>query len=334
MAKAEERVRPEVRAPTAAEPGESSYYGRPIVKPPVWKPEIPLYFFFGGLAGASSLLALGARVTGNEPLRRRAGLVSALGVSISPILLIRDLGRPVRFLNMLRVFKPTSPMNVGSWLLTAAGTASGTAAATDVLGILPRVQLLSEVGAGILGAPLATYTGALVADTAIPAWNEARRELPFAFAGSAAAAAGGIAAIVTPPEHAGPARRLAVGGAAVELLATRAMEARLGDLAEPYEQGEGGRYARAGKVATRAGLVLTAIAGRRRTGAVAGGSLLALGSLLQRFAVWKAGVQSASDPKYTVRLQRGRLARGEGIRTEPKRIAQPPERRPPRAYPG
>jgi hypothetical protein len=235
---------------------------------------------------------------------------------------------------MLRLFKPTSPMNVGSWLLAAAGTASGTAAATDVLGIFPRIQLAAETTAGVLGAPLATYTGALVADTAIPAWNEARRELPFAFAGSAAAAAGGLAAILTPAEYAGPARRLAVGGAAAELLATRAMERRLGELAEPYEQGEGGRYARAGKLATRAGLILTAIAGQKRAGAAAGGFLLALGSLFQRFAVWKAGVQSAADPKYTVRLQRARLEKREGIRTEPERIAQPPERRPPRTYPG
>ncbi|MGH2868647.1 MAG: NrfD/PsrC family molybdoenzyme membrane anchor subunit, partial [Solirubrobacteraceae bacterium] len=95
-----------------------SYYGRPIVKEPVWTWEIPAYFFTGGLAGASATLGLVADVTGNKPLARSAWTAALAGVSVSPVFLISDLGRPERFLNMLRVFKITSPMSVGSWILS------------------------------------------------------------------------------------------------------------------------------------------------------------------------------------------------------------------------
>src|SRR5919199_1448328 len=100
-----------------------SYYGRPVLKEPVWEWEIPWYFFAGGLAGASSGLSLVARLAGNERLARRALLAALGGATVSPVLLISDLGKPERFYNMLRVVKPTSPMSVGTWVLFASGTA-------------------------------------------------------------------------------------------------------------------------------------------------------------------------------------------------------------------
>src|SRR4051794_2098215 len=136
-----------------------SYYGRPILKEPVWQPEIPTYFFFGGIAGASSLLHLGARVTGNETLARRSLLIGAVADVVSPALLVSDLGRPERFLNMFRVFKVTSPMSVGSWILLVSGGASTTAAALELIGKLKPVKVAAEIVAGAAGAPLATYTG-------------------------------------------------------------------------------------------------------------------------------------------------------------------------------
>ena len=142
-----------------------SYYGRAVLKEPVWTREIPLYFFAGGLAGASSSLALVARLAGNDRLARRALLAALGGAAVSPPLLIADLGRPERFYNMLRVFKPTSPMNIGTWILTAFGTATGVAAASDVLGILPRAGRASEALSALLGPALSTYTAVLVADT-------------------------------------------------------------------------------------------------------------------------------------------------------------------------
>lgn len=287
-----------------------SYYGRPVIKEPVWKAEIPAYLFSGGLAGASAGLAFGTRLAGNERLARNATFTALAGIAASPVLLILDLGRPARFYNMLRVFKVTSPLSVGTWILSATGTALGVAGACEALGILPRVKLAAQGAAALLGLPLSTYTAALVADTAVPAWHEARRELPFVFAGSAAASAGAAVAIATPPGEAGPARRLAIAGGLLELAALRAMERRLGDLVgEPYRQGAAGRFARLAKGCAAAGALLVALAGRRRVGAAAGGSLLLAGSLFERWAVFHAGRQSARDPKYTLVPQRERVER-------------------------
>jgi polysulfide reductase-like protein len=284
-----------------------SYYGRPIIKEPVWKPEIPAYFFVGGLAGASATLSLAARLEGNQVLARRTLLVAAAGVTASPYFLIKDLGRPARFYNILRVFKVTSPMSVGTWVLSAEGTSAGLAGALEVFGLLPRVKLAAQTVAGLLGPAMASYTGALVSDSVVPAWHEGRRELPSVFVGSACASAGGAASVLTPARLAGPARRLAVFGGALELLASKRMEKRLGKLlAEPYHEGEAGRYTRLADGCTVAGTALMAVAGRRRAGAVAAGGLLLAGSWCKRFAVYHAGKTSALDPTYTSLPQRTR----------------------------
>jgi hypothetical protein len=304
-----------------AEPGFRSYYGRPIIKAPIWEPAVPWYFFLGGLAGASAALGLGARVAGNERLARNATLAGAAAVSVSPILLTADLGRPERFYNMFRVVKVTSPMSIGTWILGASGTALGIAGGCEAFGILPRVKLAAQTAAGVLGLPLTTYTAALVANTAVPVWHEARRELPFVFAGSAAASAGAAAAVATPPAQAGAARRLAIAGALLELAATKAMEMRLGQLlGEPYRQGAAGRFTKLAKGCTAAGAALVGLGGRRRASSAVGGALLLAGSLFERLAVYRAGSQSAADPKYTVVPQRERAARiGSKATTRPSR---------------
>ncbi|HKP90252.1 MAG TPA: NrfD/PsrC family molybdoenzyme membrane anchor subunit, partial [Thermoleophilaceae bacterium] len=111
-----------------------SYYGRSVLKTPVWTPEVPLYFWVGGLGGASSALAFGAELTGYHELARRAWLNAAAALGVSPALLISDLGVRRRFLNMLRVVKVTSPMSVGSWLLAGASSSTALAAASIVTG--------------------------------------------------------------------------------------------------------------------------------------------------------------------------------------------------------
>jgi hypothetical protein len=284
-----------------------SYYGRPVLKEPVWEQEIPWYFFTGGLAGASSVLSMAARVAGNEKLARRSLYVGAAADAVSPVLLISDLGRPERFLNMLRVFKVTSPMSVGSWILGVSAGASATAAVLEAAGRLKPVKYLAEAVAAISGGPLAVYTATLVSDTAVPVWHEARRELPFVFGASAAASAGAAAVVVTPPGEAGPARRLAVGGVAAVNALTLAMEARLGTIAEPYHEGEAGRFNRLAKACTLGGAALLARRGRAsRLAAIAGGALVLAGEAALRWSVFKAGFQSARDPKYTVIPQRER----------------------------
>jgi formate-dependent nitrite reductase membrane component NrfD len=292
-----------------------SYYGRPIVKEPVGNPEIPYYFFTGGLAGASSVLHLVAKLTGNERLAKSSLYVGAAADVVSPVLLIKDLGRPERFLHMLRVFKVTSPMSVGSWILLVSGGASNTAAVLELLGILKPVRLAAEAVAFLAGPPLATYTGALVANTAIPVWSEARDELPWLFGASAAASAGAAAAIVTPVDCAGPARRAAVAGTVAELGLMQLMERRLGFVGEVYKQGEAGRFGKVAKACAAAGGALIAVRGKRsRAASVAGGALVLAGELALRCSVLKAGFQSARDPRYTVIPQRERLAKRKGGR--------------------
>jgi hypothetical protein len=285
------------------------YYGRAVLKEPVWSWEIPWYFFAGGLAGASADLALLARVAGNDKLARGALLAALGGATVSPVLLISDLGRPERFYNMLRVVKPTSPMSVGTWVLSAFGPAAGVAAVSDILGIFPRLGRACEVVSALLGPALATYTAVLVADTSIPVWHEARRELPLLFAASSVASAGAAAAILTAVEDAGPARRLALGGALMEMGVAEVMKRRLGGfLAEPYEEGEAGRFDKLSKACSGLGAAVMALAGRRRrSAAVGGGALILAGAVLERWSVFRAGFQSARDPRYTVMPQRERL---------------------------
>ncbi len=295
------------------DPEFSSYYGRPVLKEPVWKqPDVPLYFFFGGVAGASALLAEGAAVTHGPALRLVARASAAAGAALGTVALIHDLGRPERFLNMLRVFKITSPLSVGSWLLAPFAGLSSAALACEVTGKLPRLGRLAGIGAAVLGPPLATYTGALIANTAIPAWHEGYRELPFLFGASGAAAAGGIAMIATPCDQAGPARRLAVAGAAADLTSAELLRRRVGPfVSEPYRQGRPGVLMKAARACTATGGALALVGRRSRAISVVGGLACVAGSVLTRFGVFQAGLASAKDPKYTVVPQRERLRQQE-----------------------
>jgi hypothetical protein len=290
--------------------GMRSYYGRPVLKEPVWQAEIPLYLFTGGLGGASSVLSLVARVLGNELLAQRSIQIASAADAVSPPLLIADLGRPERFLNMLRVFKVTSPMSVGSWLLAYSSAASSVSAFLNTIGRLPRTADLARTASAGSGAPLAVYTATLLSDTAIPVWHEARRELPFLFASSAIASAGAASAIAVRPAEAGPARRLAVGGVLAENALFKLMERRLGTVGEPYSKGEAAKFKKLALGCTLGGAALLAGPGRRgRLAAVAGGALVLAGEVAVRWSVFKAGFQSARDPKYTVEPQRERLQR-------------------------
>lgn len=309
-----------------------SYYGQPVIKEPVWKPEIPWYFFTGGLGGASATLAYLAGLRGNEVLARRASATALAGVGVSPLLLISDLGKPARFLNMLRVFKVTSPMSVGSWILAASGVSTGVAALDSFLGAAPvsrrrsrrsrrsRARQALAIAArvarplsALLGPPLASYTGGLIAQTAVPAWHDARRELPALFAAGGAASAGAALTAITPLAYARPARRLALVGCAAELVGVAAIEQRLGEQAEPYHAGAAGVYGRAARALTAAGgLLLGARAARSRPAAVLGGAAVLAGAVCERWSVFAAGFQSARDPGQTVGPQRERVESGAG----------------------
>jgi formate-dependent nitrite reductase membrane component NrfD len=284
-----------------------SYYGRPILKPHIWQDYVAWYFFIGGLAGASAALGAAARLRRQRALARSCTVTSAAGAAISAVLLIVDLGNPARFLNMLRVVKPTSPMNVGTWILSAFGAASGAAVLFEITGAA-NIAGPAQLAAGFLGLPLATYTAVLIADTATPAWHEARGELPFLFAASAALSAGACNSLFVSHAAGRSARRLVVGAGVVELLAHRRMVRQLGTLlGEPYRVGRAGAYARAARALTVCGVITLALFGERSRAAAIVGSLSALaGAICERFSVFHAGTQSAQDPKYVVEHQRAK----------------------------
>ena len=298
----------------------TSYYGRPIIKVPVWQEaDIGGYLFAGGLAGASSLIAAGAQFSGRPGMERVSKLGASGAISVSLLALIHDLGRPARFLNMLRVFKPSSPMSVGVWILFFYGPACFVTAASEITGIAPRAGRATGAAAGALGTAVASYTAALIADTAVPAWHDGFRELPFLFVGSATAAGSGLALLGAPVAETAPVRMLAVAGASAELIAEQLMERRLGIVAETLETGSAGRKIRAAKALTVAGALGAGLVARRsRAGAAAAGAALLAGSLLTRLGIFEAGIASAEDPKYTVVPQRERLdARQAATATAP-----------------
>lgn len=305
-------------------PGEyRSYYGRPVLKPPVWKWPIPTYFFTGGLSAGAALLAAGADLTGRPVLRRAGRLGGFAALGVSTYLLIEDLGRPERFHHMLRAAKPTSPMSVGTWILAAYGPGSALAAGAELLPAAVRTtgagRLLWAVArpaglfAALLAPALASYTAVLLSQTAVPAWHDARRELPFVFAGSAAASGGGLGMLLAPVAEAAPARGLGVGGAVAELLASRLLEQRPGLVPTAFTTGRAHLLRRASEFLTLGGAVAAvSVARRSRRGAAAAGLALLAGSVLQRFGVFEAGVVSTKDPAYVVVPQRERLKAAGG----------------------
>jgi formate-dependent nitrite reductase membrane component NrfD len=285
-----------------------SYYGRPIIKAPVWKnPDVPLYLFLGGLAATSSGLGALGGATDRPTLRRTGRLAAAAGAAGGTVFLIHDLHRPARFLHMLRVFKPTSPLSVGTWILSPFATFAAATAASEVTGLFRRAGDVSGAVSAVIGPALGTYTAVLFSNTAVPTWHEAHRELPIVFAGSAAAAGGGMGLVGASVRDNVPAARLAVAGAVVELAAGEFMERKLGLLGDVYQKGRAHTLMRASKACLAAGAVGAVLGRRRRWSAALSGLALMAGSALTRFGVFDAGIASANDPAHIVVPQRERI---------------------------
>ncbi len=288
-----------IRPPGSPFP-DSSYYGLPIVKAPVWTWEVPLYFFVGGAAGASSVLALTAQLAGaSHELVRDARWIAAFGAAASGPLLILDLGRPARFLNMLRVFKPQSPMSVGAWTLSIFGAASMLAAWDRVR---PARRSLKGFGdaaafvAALSGLCMATYTGVLIGATAIPVWAKYSKTLPIHFAASALASA---TALLDLRGHDEPAlNALGLAAAAFETYMGIEIESDRDIESEPLRHGPTGTTIRIGGFFSGPlplVLRLMGIRSKRARRAAAASSLL--GSLITRVAWIEAGKASAADPR-------------------------------------
>ncbi|MGV0381641.1 NrfD/PsrC family molybdoenzyme membrane anchor subunit [Corynebacterium segmentosum] len=304
----------------------SSYYGRPVVKAPPWEWPIGGYFFLGGIAGGSGLLATGAQAAGNAPLRRTTRVAAFGAAAAGSVFLILDLGRPERALNMFRVFKVTSPMSLGSWLLAGFSTAAAIPAAVEVDNATKRKLPLPKwlraslgkaatpagVITGVLGGPLAGYTAVLLSNTSNPVWNDMKRHLPYVFVSSASAAASGLAMVTTPVKHAGPARALGMAAAASDIAATKVLESNMEP--EPREElhhGTPGKLMRASEYLIAAGGVGSAVAAATKSRAVSVASGLALmaGSACTRFGVLNAGLEAVKNPATTMGPQKRRAER-------------------------
>lgn len=290
------------RVPAERRGEDRTYYDEPVLKEPVWIWSIPVYFFVGGAAGGASALAAAAQAFDPRGLRRlirAAHVVSLIGEVMSAGLLIHDLGRPTRFLNMLRVFRPSSPMSVGSWILTASGGASTAA----VLFGERRLGRFAGYVAGVLGLPLAGYTAVLIACTAVPVWQGGRRALPPLFLASSAASAGALLSLL-PVGKRGKrvARRFEVFGNVAELLMGVWFTQEVGRsprAARPLQRGLSGTLWGASRALTAASLSASA-AGRRAVSS----ALSLAGAMGLRAAVFMAGKASARDPRATFRQQR------------------------------
>jgi formate-dependent nitrite reductase membrane component NrfD len=284
-----------------------TYYDRPVLKEPVWIWTVPAYFYSGGTAGAAAVLGAAAQVLGGDELRglaRRCRVIAATGTALGTILLIADLGKPERFLNMLRVFRRTSPLSVGSWILAPSSVlAAGSAVLPGSLGDA------AGLGAGALGGPLASYTGVLLANTAVPVWEQPRRSLPPLFAASAVASAASILDLLDLNER---EERLVwhfgIAGKAAELALAQAVEREAGAVertAKPLKEGLSGALWRAARALTAGSLVASILpVGERRTRRRVSGALGTAGAIALRFAIWLAGKASARDPRATFELQR------------------------------
>lgn len=304
-----------VESSTSKHEQQAGYYGRPVIKPPEWSDLIPTYFFVGGMAGTCATAAFGERLAKNDTLARVMLLGAASGAAFSGFCLVADLKRPERFVNMLRVFKPTSPMSVGVYIFSGFAGSVFLATACELTGVLRPIGRIFEGIAALLGPAMSVYTAVLISDTVVPAWHHGRLSMPMLFAATSLSTAGALGMLFAPAAEAGTARRMAMlGGIGVPLALDR-LHTELGPRQkEAYERGEAAVYSKAAKYLTIAGAAAAVFARRNDTIAKIAGGLLLTAGLAERFGVFRAGCNSAHDPSFTIDAQRSRI----GDQPQPK----------------
>ena len=299
------------------------YYGQPLLKPPVWTWEIPAYFFVGGAAGVAAVIAAVAAIAGTDAgLVRDARWVAATGAVISPVLLVSDLGRPSRFMSMLRVFKRQSPMSVGAWTLavflpaTIASLVWGPGSAgSDAAWWMRLAGLTASVIGAATGLVLATYTGVLLGVTTVPVWAAHTRTLPLHFGASSLGAGVSILELfghVTPALNA-----LGIASAAGVTVAWIGLERDRRPVAKPLTSGPSGRLARAGDLLSGPlPLVLRLLAASSPFARLAAAAATITGSLVTRVGWIAAGKASVAGATILALMLAG---------TRPLAQARPPD---------
>jgi formate-dependent nitrite reductase membrane component NrfD len=298
-----QRATAELEHPTPEPQNDpESYYGLPMLKAPVWKASIPAYFYIGGLAGASAALAGAMQLRGSSKLIRQGRYIAFGGAVVSGALLIEDLGIKHRFIYMMRVFRPTSPMNIGTWILTAFG-----AAATGAL-IPGAIGDLAAGVAAFCGLPLAGYTSVLLSNTAVPIWAEGGTTMPPLFVASAAVSATSVfEALAESRRDLRVVRRLAILAKLSELLTHLTFEksvSRVPQVAKPLHEGVSGAMWKVARIGVGASLCLSLWPKAPRAARIAAATLGTVGAIATRFAIFQAGKASARDPHATFEWQR------------------------------
>jgi hypothetical protein len=284
----------------------------PVMKAPVWTWEVPLYFWFGGMAAGATFVAAGCDLAGDRRSARIARGVALVSLVPSPPLLIMDLGRPERFYNMLRIFKPRSPMSMGSWCLSVFGGLSFVSVAADVLGYRRTARAVGAVNVPV-GMYLGSYTGVLLAATAVPVWARSRRFLGPIFISTATLTGASVTRLVLTVAGAGPEdptrvalARIEDGAMATELILSAVNEHQLGWLASGLHDGQGAEWFTRARWLGRAGLAAR-VAAKRVTPAEHVASVCFAGAALcYRFAWVRSGVSSAEDDVAVARASRER----------------------------
>jgi formate-dependent nitrite reductase membrane component NrfD len=295
----------------------------PFIKPPVWSWEVPLYFWVGGIASGSAFVALAADLAGDEWSASLARKVALGAVLPAPVLLIIDLGRPARFLNMLRIFKPRSPMNMGAWCLASFSSVGAGAVAADLLGLRRTATGLGALNA-VLGGYLGSYTGVLLAATTVPVWARSRIFLGPIFVSTAAAtgaAATRLVLVATRRRPLGHPTRTALnrlGAAAMlaELTLSMVNQRRLGRAGRVLSEGRPGRIFRTAKWLAGTGVALNLLGGRRTgpLGQNVASVLYLAGGIAFRYGWVEAGKASARDDEAVALMARGRVTADERLR--------------------
>lgn len=287
-----------------------SYHGNPVLKPPTWTWQVPLYFFVGGVAGISAVIALVAHIFGNAGLLRAGLWMGFAGGVISAPLLIADLGKPSRFLNMLRVFKLRSAMSVGAWTLSGFSAAVGLAVVCHELILAGYgnnfwlvLEWAAEVSAALTGLILASYTSVLLGVTAIPVWSENRRLIPAVFL------AGGLGSAAALMELLGfllPVTQfIGIVASGVETFIAIIIELRGRYVDRPLREGAVGWLTRAGSaLAGPTSLLLRIFWGHSSVARYAAAICFVIGALISRYAWIAAGRVSSRDPQALFRIQR------------------------------
>ncbi len=291
----------------------TTYYGLPLLKETPWKWAIPAYLYVGGLAGASAALAA------SSLLRRdslgtigRTGRILAFGGSVvSAAFLIQDLGRPSRFIYMLRVFRPSSPMNVGTWILSAFG-----GFAFGAIALPGRLGDAACLGAGIFGLPLTSYTAVLLANTAVPLWQGTRNALPLLFVSSAASsAASALELFDLPADEARVVRRFSIAAKLADILCAIAVQREANVVERVGRPLRKNPLWKAAKVCVLASLVVSVVPRKSRWLRIAGGVLGTLGAAATRFGVFEAGRHSSRDPQASFEQQRAGMSLASSVTT-------------------